>query len=69
MSLQYKFIIVPVKGIHEPEAELNRFLRGVRVVNSHRHFVDHADNSLTKHLYTWNSKPSKIFYQNNWGWN
>jgi superfamily II DNA helicase RecQ len=46
MSLQYKFIIVPVKGIHEAESELNRFLRGVRVVNSHRHFVDQGENSF-----------------------
>jgi superfamily II DNA helicase RecQ len=46
MALQLKFFIVPIRGIEEAEAEINRFLRSVRVVSIQREFVGQGDNSF-----------------------
>ncbi len=45
MSIQYKFFIIPVGDISESEAELNRFLRSVRVINIQREFIPLEENS------------------------
>ncbi len=46
MALQLKFFMVPIRGIEEAEAEINRFLRSVRVVSLQREFVAQGDNSF-----------------------
>ena len=46
MSIQYKFFLIPIKCAGDIEPELNKFLSSVRVVNIHREFVSHGDNSL-----------------------
>ncbi|KPA13679.1 HRDC domain-containing protein, partial [Candidatus Magnetomorum sp. HK-1] len=46
MSIQYKFFMIPVKNNHEAEAELNAFLKGVRVVSIHREFVSQGNESF-----------------------
>ncbi len=46
MALQLKFFIVPISAIQEAEAEINRFLKSVRVVNIQREFVAQADSSF-----------------------
>ena len=46
MALQLKFFIIPIRGIEQAEAEINRFLRSVRVVNLQREFISQGDNSF-----------------------
>lgn len=46
MSLQYKFFSIPVRDEEESEAELNLFLRSVRVVHVSREFVAQGENSF-----------------------
>jgi superfamily II DNA helicase RecQ len=46
MALQLKFFVIPIRGIEQAEAEINRFLRSVRVVNLQREFVSQGDNSF-----------------------
>ncbi len=46
MSLQYKFLIIPIRTAAEAESELNRFLRSVRVITAHREFVAQGENSF-----------------------
>jgi superfamily II DNA helicase RecQ len=46
MALQLKFFVIPIRGIEQAEAEINRFLRSVRVVNLQREFVAQGDNSF-----------------------
>lgn len=46
MSLQYKFFIIPTANTEEAEAELNRFIRSVRVITTHREFVSDGRNSF-----------------------
>lgn len=46
MALQMKFFIVPIRGVEEAEAEINSFLRTVRVVNLQREFVAQGENSF-----------------------
>ena len=46
MSLQYKFFVIPIRGIQEAESEINRFLRSVRVINIRQEFVAHKENSF-----------------------
>ncbi len=46
MSLQYKFFIIPIRSAAETEPELNRFLRSVRVITTHREFVAQGENSF-----------------------
>ncbi len=44
--MQYKFFVIPIKSYAEAEDELNRFLRGHRVLSVHKEFVSERDNSL-----------------------
>ncbi len=46
MALQLKFFVIPIRGIEQAEAEINRFLRSVRVVSLQREFVSQGDNSF-----------------------
>lgn len=46
MSLQYKFFIIPIRTAAEAESDLNRFLRSVRVITTHREFVGQGENSF-----------------------
>jgi hypothetical protein len=46
MALQLKFFVVPIRAIEQTEAEINRFLRSVRVVTTQREFVAQGDNSF-----------------------
>jgi superfamily II DNA helicase RecQ len=45
MSLQYRFFSISAKDSREAEAEINRFLETVRIVNIHREFVSQGENS------------------------
>ncbi len=45
MSMQYGFFVIPVRDIEDAQAELNRFLQTVRVVEVQREFVDQGWNS------------------------
>mgnify|MGYP003564715173 CR=1 FL=1 len=46
MTLQLKFFVVPIRSMEVTEAELNRFLRSVRVINTRREFVSQGGNSF-----------------------
>lgn len=46
MSLQYKFVAIPIKSPEEAEEELNRFIRSVRVITTHREFIDAGEKSF-----------------------
>jgi superfamily II DNA helicase RecQ len=46
MALQLRFFVVPITGIEETEAEINAFLRSVRIVNTQREFVNQGNNSF-----------------------
>lgn len=47
MSLQYKFFQIPARDSGKEAAEINRFLKTVRMVNIHREFVAHGENLLS----------------------
>lgn len=44
--MQYKIFVIPIKTINETEDELNRFLRGHRVLSVQKEFVSERDNSF-----------------------
>ena len=44
--MQLKLFIVPVKNLAEPEAEMNAFLRGHRVLAVKKEFVPDGENSF-----------------------
>jgi superfamily II DNA helicase RecQ len=46
MAVQLRFFVIPIREIEAVEAEVNRFLRSVRVVNMQREFVPQGDNSF-----------------------
>ncbi len=46
MSLQYRFFMIPAADSAEAEADLNRFIRSVRVITTHREFVSDGRNSF-----------------------
>ncbi len=46
MSIQYKFIVIPIKSSEEAETEFNLFLRSHRVLTVHREFVQNCENSF-----------------------
>jgi hypothetical protein len=46
MALQLKFFVIPIRELEAVEAEVNRFLRSVRVVHLQREFVPQGDNSF-----------------------
>jgi superfamily II DNA helicase RecQ len=46
MSLQYNFFVISIKDIQGSTAEMNRFLRTVRVLNAQREFIPQGENSF-----------------------
>jgi len=44
--MQYKIFVIPIKTISESEDELNRFLRGHRVLSVQKEFVSERENSF-----------------------
>jgi superfamily II DNA helicase RecQ len=46
MASQLKFFVIPIRELEAVEAEVNRFLRSVRVVHLQREFVPQGDNSF-----------------------
>ncbi len=44
--MQYKIFVIPIKNISDTEEELNRFLRGHRVLSVQKEFVSERDNSF-----------------------
>ena len=45
MAIQYKFFMIPIKNSSQIENELNKFLRTVKVVTTHREFIAKGDES------------------------
>lgn len=46
MSIQYQFFIMPITAAEQDIDEMNRFLRGVRVIKTHKEFVQQGENSF-----------------------
>ncbi len=44
--MQYKIFVIPIKSISETEEELNRFLRGRRILSIQKEFVAERENSF-----------------------
>ena len=44
--MRIKFFTIPIKNTDEPEAEINRFLSGHRVLAMDRRFVENGENSF-----------------------
>ena len=46
MAVQFKFFHIPISTYEESEAQLNRFLRSVKVLQTHMEFVEQGSNSF-----------------------
>ncbi len=67
MSIQYKFIVIPIKSSEEAETEFNLFLRSHRVLTVHREFVQNCENSfwcLGIEYLSGDSRPAEDYPQN-----
>jgi superfamily II DNA helicase RecQ len=44
--MQLRIFVIPIKNVEPAEAELNRFLRGNRILAVTKEFVNHGENSF-----------------------